>query len=90
MWGTIAHLEMQPELVFSLILAPTQQARINREGRFICGQDKKLNKLDLYSTGSEFNRHSVHSVYVHVILETNTSHLLVSNIIFGIKRKHIK
>lgn len=40
MWGTIAHLERQPGLVFSLILAPAQRARINREGRFICGQDQ--------------------------------------------------
>ncbi len=40
MWGTKAHLERQPELVFSLILAPTQRVRINRQGRFICGQDK--------------------------------------------------
>lgn len=39
MWGTIAHLERQPELVFSLILAPTQRARINRQGRFIYGLD---------------------------------------------------
>lgn len=37
MWGTVAHLEMQPELVFSLILAPTQRARINSQGGVICG-----------------------------------------------------
>lgn len=80
MWGTIAHLERQPGLVFSLILAPAQQARINRQDRFICGKDQ--DSRCARSLPQALNLTDIQ--YVHVTVESNDNYLLPSDIIFGI------
>lgn len=84
MWGTIAHLERQPGLVFSLILAPAQRARINRQDRFICGQDHNSRCARSFPR-AQSDWHA--GWFVHVILESNYSNVLMSNVTVEQKKK---